>query len=200
MGFVLVCIIFFHHRSSKMANELRIFSSCKRIVRPQHQMIETLMNNEFVIIWKKVVVSLFGYYLSICLEAVVQVTSWGLKMQSETTHNTFYYPVHLWSPLTHKAAVSWGLWGSHLCDCVGRKHQSRQVVPQLRLKPGISQLQVQSESTAAPVIGTMCHGPDHSSNFDCHTNLKPHSFAYHGAVVYEFINRDNTIIIQIQLL
>jgi hypothetical protein len=40
LGFVVLCNIFFHHRSSKMANELRIFSSCKRIISSQHQIKE----------------------------------------------------------------------------------------------------------------------------------------------------------------
>lgn len=70
MGFVVLCNIFFHHRSSKMANELRMFSSCKRIIRSNHQIKEWWMNDEFVIIWKKVVIAVFGYYLGICLQAV----------------------------------------------------------------------------------------------------------------------------------
>jgi len=44
LGFVVLCNIFFHHRSSKMANELRIFSSCKRIISSQHQIKEWWMN------------------------------------------------------------------------------------------------------------------------------------------------------------
>jgi hypothetical protein len=39
-GFAMLCNIFLHQRSSKMANELRIFSSCKRIIRSQHQIDE----------------------------------------------------------------------------------------------------------------------------------------------------------------
>jgi len=65
-----VIYFFFYHRSSKMANELRIFSSCKRIISSQHQIKEWWMNDEFVIIWKKVVVAVCGYYLGIRLQAV----------------------------------------------------------------------------------------------------------------------------------
>ena len=70
LGFVVLCNIFFHHRSSKMANELRIFSSCKRIISSQHQIKEWWMNDEFVIIWEKVVMAVFGYCLRICLQSV----------------------------------------------------------------------------------------------------------------------------------
>ena len=47
------------------------------------------MNNEFVIIWKKVAVAVFGYYLGICLEGVAYITDGRPQTQSKRAHKNF---------------------------------------------------------------------------------------------------------------
>lgn len=108
LGFVVLCNIFFHHRSSKMANELRIFSSCKRIISSQNQIKEWWMNDEFVIIWKKVVVALLGYCLGICRKLWHKITDGRLQTQSRWAHKNFCI-LYIWELYWPTRALCYGL-------------------------------------------------------------------------------------------